>query len=165
MSAPPKQPGGIRRRARRTMPAGEVLFIFKARLKSRVVLIQESLAVLGIAIGVALLFASQVASQSLDGSVRQLTHQLVGGTQGQLDARGPNGFPETLAQKARAIPGVRATLPLLDQQATIIGPKGRASVDLLGVDERLDRLFLHRPPVAQRDVDLLGLQAGERDGH
>ena len=57
-------------------------------------LIQESLAVLGIAVGVALLFASQVASQSLDGSVRQLTHQLVGSTQYQLDARGPTGFPK-----------------------------------------------------------------------
>jgi putative ABC transport system permease protein len=140
MTGPPKQPGGLRRRARRTMPAGEVLFIFKARLRSRVVLIQESLAVLGIAIGVALLFASQVASQSLDGSVSQLTHQLVGGTQYQLDARGPTGFPETLARPAGAIPGVRATLPLLDQQATIIGPKGRTSVDLLGVDPQFAKL-------------------------
>jgi putative ABC transport system permease protein len=140
MSQQPKRPGGVRRRMRRMMPAGEVLFIFKARLRSRVVLVQESLAVLGIAIGVALLFASQVASQSLDGSVRQLTHQLVGGTQYQLDARGPTGFPETLAQTAQAIPGVGATLPLLDQQATLIGPKGRTSVDLLGVDPRFAKL-------------------------
>ena len=140
MSDPAPRPGGIGRRVRRTMPAGEVLFIFRARLKSRVVLIQEGLAVLGIAIGVALLFASQVASQSLDGSVRQLTHQLVGGTQYQLDARGPTGFPETLAHTAQAIPGVSAALPLLDQQATIIGPKGRTSVDLIGVDPQFAKL-------------------------
>jgi putative ABC transport system permease protein len=122
------------------MPAGEVLFIFRARLKSRVVFIQESLAVLGIAIGVALLFASQVASQSLDGSVRELTHQLVGGTQYQLDARGPTGFPETLVQRAQSLPGVRAALPLVDQQATIIGPKGSTSVDLIGVDPQFAKL-------------------------
>ena len=140
MSDPAPRPEGIGRRMRRTMPAGEVLFIFRARLKSRVVLIQEGLAVLGIAIGVALLFASQVASQSLDGSVRQLTHQLVGGTQYQLDARGPTGFPETLAHTAQAIPGVSAALPLLDQQATIIGPKGRTSVDLIGVDPQFAKL-------------------------
>ena len=140
MSDPVPDPGGIRRRVRRTMPAGEVLFIFRARLKSRVVFIQESLAVLGIAIGVALLFASQVASQSLDGSVRQLTHQLVGGTQYQLDARGPTGFPETLVNTAQAIPGVRAALPLVDQQAAIIGPKGRTSVDLIGVDPQFAKL-------------------------
>ena len=140
MSDPVPDTGGVRRRVRRTMPAGEVLFIFRARLKSRVVFIQESLAVLGIAIGVALLFASQVASQSLDGSVRQLTHQLVGGTQYQLDARGPTGFPETLVNTAQAIPGVRAALPLVDQQATIIGPKGRTSVDLIGVDPQFAKL-------------------------
>lgn len=122
------------------MPVGEILFIFKARLKSRVVLVQEGLAVIGIAIGVALLFASQVASQSLDGSVRQLTQQLVGGTQYQIDARGPEGFPEAVMREAQALPGVRAALPLLEQQATVIGPKGQASVDLIGVDPRFARL-------------------------
>ena len=127
-------------RARRLMPAGEILFIFRARLKSRVVLIQECLAVLGIAIGVALLFASQVASQSLDGSVRQLTQQLVGGTQYQLDARSPDGFPERVLTQAQAAPGVRAALPLLEQQAAVIGPKGTTSVDLIGVDPRFARL-------------------------
>lgn len=130
----------LRQRVRRTMPAGEMLSIFRARLKSRVVLTQESLAVLGIAIGVALLFASQVASQSLDGSVRDLTHQLVGGTQYQLDARGPTGFSETLAQRVREHPGVRATLPLLIQQATIVSRKRRTSVELIGVGSQFARL-------------------------
>lgn len=122
------------------MPVGEILFIFRARLKARVVLVQEALAVLGIAIGVALLFASQVASQSLDGSVRQLTQQLVGGTQYQIDARGPEGFPEAVMRDARALPGVGAALPLVQQQATVIGPKAQASVDLIGVDPRFARL-------------------------
>jgi len=122
------------------MPVGEILFVFRARLKSPVVLVQESLAVLGIAIGVALLFASQVASQSLDGSVRQLTEQLVGGTQYQLDARGPDGFPEAVLVQAQAAPGVRAALPLLQQPVTVIGPKGQASVELIGVDPRFARL-------------------------
>jgi putative ABC transport system permease protein len=124
----------------RVMPLGEVLFKFKTWIKSPVVAVQESLAVLGIAVGVALLFASQVASQSLDGSVRQLTHELVGGTQYQLDARGPTGFPEALEQQVQALPGVKAALPLIDQQATIIGRHARASVDLIGVDPRFAQL-------------------------
>ena len=122
------------------MPFGEVLFIFRTRLKSPTVLVQEGLAVVGIAIGVALLFASQVASQSLDGSVRDLTHQLVGGTQYQLDARGSTAFPEALVKKAQAIGGVQAALPLLDQQSTLIGPHGRSSVALIGVDPQFARL-------------------------
>jgi putative ABC transport system permease protein len=118
------------------MSLGEILFIYRARLRERVVVVQELLAVLGIAVGVALLFASQVASTSLDSSVRQLTRQIVGATQYQLDARGPEGFSERLVEKVQSLPGVRATLPLLEQQATVIGPTRRASVDLIGADPR-----------------------------
>jgi putative ABC transport system permease protein len=102
--------------------------------------VQELLAVLGIAVGVALLFASQVASTSLDSSVRQLSRQLVGAMQYQLDARGPEGFSERVVDEARSLPGVRAALPLLEQQASVIGPAGRASVDLIGADPRLARI-------------------------
>jgi putative ABC transport system permease protein len=116
------------------LPVEEILSVSRARLKERIVVGQELLAILGIAVGVALLFASQVASQSLDGSVRQLTKQLVGGTQYQLDARGAEGFPERVVREARALPGVRAALPLLEQQATVIGPTGQTSVDLIGAD-------------------------------
>ena len=41
--------------------------LYLVRLKARVVLVQELFAVLGIAVGVALLFASQVASTRLNG--------------------------------------------------------------------------------------------------
>ncbi len=119
------------------MPLGEILFVFRARLKERAVLGQEALAVIGISVGVALLFASQVASQSLDGSVRQLSQQLVGGTQYQLDARGPEGFPEGIAREVGTLPGVSAALPLLEQQAIVLGPHGQTSVDLIGADPRL----------------------------
>jgi putative ABC transport system permease protein len=122
------------------MSLGEILFVYRARLRERVVVVQELLAVLGIAIGVALLFASQVASTSLDSSVSQLTKQLVGATQYQLDARGPEGVSEGVLSEARSLPGVRAALPLLEQQASVIGPAGRASVDLIGADPRLASL-------------------------
>ena len=118
------------------MSLGEILFIYRARLRQRSVAVQELLAVLGIAVGVALLFASQVASTSLDGSVRQLSEQLVGTMQYQLDARGPEGVSERVVAQARSLPGVRAALPLLEQQASVIGPAGRVSVDLIGADPR-----------------------------
>jgi putative ABC transport system permease protein len=118
----------------------EIALISRARLRARSVFVQELFAVLGIAVGVALLFASQVASQSLDGSVRQLTRQLVGGTQYQLDGRSSEGFPESIVGEVRAVRGVRAALPLLEQSATVIGAKGRASVDLIGADPRFARI-------------------------
>ena len=48
----------------------------------------------GIAVGVALLFASQVANTSLSGPVQQLTRGIVGNSQLQVIARGPDGLPE-----------------------------------------------------------------------
>jgi putative ABC transport system permease protein len=118
------------------MSLGEILFIYRARLRQRSVAVQELLAMLGIAVGVALLFASQVASTSLDGSVQQLSKQLVGTMQYQLDARGPEGVSERVVAQAQSLAGVRAALPLLEQQASVIGPAGRVSVDLIGADPR-----------------------------
>ncbi len=98
----------------------------------RAVVVQELLAVLGIGVGVALLFASQVASTSLNGSVSELTRDLVGNMQLQLQARGPQGFDKQLLYSVRRIPGVAQALPVLQQQADVIGPNGREAVTLLG---------------------------------
>jgi putative ABC transport system permease protein len=138
--SPPLAELGLRGRVRRALPVSEILFLFRERLRDRVVVGQELLAIVGIAVGVALLFASQVASQSLDGSVKQLTRQLVGGTQYQLDGRGADGFPESVLHEVSLLPGVSAALPLLEQQATVIGPKGQVSVDLIGADPRFAHL-------------------------
>jgi putative ABC transport system permease protein len=116
-------------------PSG-IRYIYAARLQSRVALVQESFAILGIAVGVALLFASQVASTSLTHSAAQLNAQLVGSAQVQLDARGPEGFPERVLAQVRDVPGVQVALPILEQQVNVIGRGGERSVDLIGVDPR-----------------------------
>ncbi len=101
------------------------------------VVVQDLFAVAGIAVGVALLFASQVTSTSLTQSVQQLSSQIVGSTQYQLDARGPAGVKESLLGEVRRVPGVEVALPVLEQQANVIGSSGRQqSVDLLGTDPR-----------------------------
>lgn len=122
-----------------SLSLSDVLFLYRARLGARAVLVQEALAIVGIAVGVALLFASQVASTSLSHSVEQLTHEIVGNTQYQLDARGPSGFDEHLLGKVRTVPGVVAAFPVLEQQASVVGRHGERSVDLIGVDPR----FVH----------------------
>ncbi len=111
-----------------------ILRIYRARLRVRIVLVQELLAVTGLAVGVALLFASQVASTSLNRSVAQLTSDLVGNMQLQLQARSPQGFEKRLLGIVAHIPGVAEALPVLEEQADVIGPRGRESVDLLGTD-------------------------------
>ena len=110
--------------------------VYRARLRARLVVVQELFAILGIAVGVALLFSSLVASTSLNSSVRELSAQLVGRTQFQVDARGPAGFGERLVGEIQRLPGVRSALPILEQPATLIGPSGQEPVDLLGVSPR-----------------------------
>jgi putative ABC transport system permease protein len=114
-----------------------ILHLYRMRLRSG--LLQEAFAVLGIAVGVGLLFASQVANTSLEGSVGGLTSGLIGDARLQLQARGPTGFPEGLLGEVQRLGGVRSAAPLLDEPASVSGHKGRESVELIGADPRFIR--------------------------
>jgi putative ABC transport system permease protein len=129
------------------MKASNVLHLYRVRLRARA--LQELFAIVGIAAGVALLFASQVASSSLSSSVAQLSRGIVGNATLQLVARDSHGFPERLLGEVRHIPGVHAAAPLLEASANAVGPRGSASVELVGADGSLARLggaLLRRTP-------------------
>jgi putative ABC transport system permease protein len=114
-----------------------ILHLYRVRLRSR--FIQEAFAAVGLAVGVALLFASQVANTSLNGSVEQLTSGLVGQSRLQLEARGPDGFPEALLGEVQRLRGVRSAAPVLQAQANVLGPSGSEPVELIGADPRFVR--------------------------
>ncbi len=114
------------------------LHLYRVRLRAR--FWQECFAIVGIAAGVALLFASQVASSSLQSSVSQLSRGIAGNATLQLLARDPHGFPQSTLARVRAIPGVRVAAPVLESGANAIGPTGRESVELIGADASLSRL-------------------------
>jgi putative ABC transport system permease protein len=120
------------------MKPANVLHLYRIRLRAR--LLQECFAVVGIAAGVALLFASQVATQSLSSSVAQLSHGIVGNASLQLIARDQHGMPASLLGRVRAIEGVRAAAPLFEGSADLSGPRGSQSVELVGADSSLSRL-------------------------
>jgi putative ABC transport system permease protein len=116
------------------MRLSSIAHLYRVRLKARIVLVQELLAVLGLAVGVALLFASQVSSASLNGSVRALTRGIVGQSQYQLAARDPRGFDQRLLGEVQRLPGVRAAFPVLEERVSVIGPTGQRAVDLIAGD-------------------------------
>ena len=120
------------------MPVGNLLHLYRVRLRARWV--QECFALLGIAAGVALLFASQVASESLKSSVSELSNGIVGRASLQLLARDPHGIPQSTLTRVRALPGVRAAAPLLEAPAQASGPNGSRSVQLVGADSSLKTL-------------------------
>ncbi len=115
-----------------------IILLYRVRLRSR--LVQELFAVLGIAVGVALLFASQVASTSLDGSVPKLIGGVIGDMRLQLVARSPQGFPEGLLAEVQRLRGVRSAMPVLEQRATVTGPEGQVSIMLFATNAHFAHL-------------------------
>ena len=120
------------------MRFANVLHLYRVRLRARA--LQECFAVIGIAAGVGLLFASQIASSSLSSSVGQLNSGIVGTAKLQVTARDAHGLPETVLEQARRLPGVRIAAPLLEVSANATGPKGSESVELVGADATLAEL-------------------------
>jgi putative ABC transport system permease protein len=101
---------------------------------------QELLAGAGIAIGVALLFAVQVANTSMTGSAAQTVAAITGGAQLELAARDDQGFDQRLTRAVRALDGVRFAAPVLDRRGVVVGPRGERSVMIVGVDASLASL-------------------------
>jgi putative ABC transport system permease protein len=102
--------------------------------------VQELFALVGIAAGVALLFAVQTANQSLSASALQLTEGLTGSAQFQLKARDARGFPERLVDQVESIDGVDAAAPVLEFPANAVSGAREQSVTLLAADPRLARM-------------------------
>ncbi len=101
---------------------------------------QELLAGGGIAVGVALVFGVLVSNNSLIGSAGDLLHGLVGSARLQLAARSSDGFDEGLVETVRQLPGVGVAAGLLREDAIVVGPRGRESIQLIGVDPNIVRL-------------------------
>lgn len=134
------------------LPLRTLLYFYRRRL--RVHWMQELLAAVGIATGVALVFGVQVANTSITGSARQIVEGIAGEATLQLSARDTTGFPaaETLGEIHR-LDGVRDAAGILEQRVTIAHGDHRVMVDLVGVDRDLPTLG----GVAARNFQLGGL--------
>lgn len=108
-----------------------LVHLYIVRLRSHA--IQELLAGSGIAVGVALVLGVLVANTSLTSSAAGLERQVAGSARLQLAARSPEGFEERLARRVQTLPGVAVAAPVLRADVGIVGPRGKAWVQLLGV--------------------------------
>jgi putative ABC transport system permease protein len=117
-----------------------LLYLYLNRLRAHAA--QELLAGLGIAVAVALVSATLIASASIAGSADEVVHAVIGPANLQVRARGPEGVSESLVSEVEHIPGVRQAAPILEATATLLGPGGRdvavylagANVDLATLD-------------------------------
>jgi len=101
---------------------------------------QELLALVGIAVGVALLFAALVANASLVGSFQRTLDGLVGEARFQLTSRGGATIPASVVREVGTIDGVQAAAPVLEVRAEVEGPKGTRSIVLIGFTPDLAEL-------------------------
>lgn len=96
--------------------------------------VQEALAVVGIAAGVALVFAVEIANTSVPASVRDLVHGIAGPASLEVAARTPEGFDEQLISRVGKAPGVFGDSGILDARVTVIGPRGHRALTLFGAE-------------------------------
>jgi putative ABC transport system permease protein len=115
------------------------LLIFYRR-HLRVQPLRELMAVVGVAAGVALLFAVQVAHRSITGSFEEITHDVAGRATLELAARSPEGFDQSVAEEVEHMPDVKTTAPILQQPVVVVGPKGRRALTLVGSTEQITAL-------------------------
>jgi putative ABC transport system permease protein len=118
------------------MPLSALIYFYRRRLRTHPW--QELLAGLGIAIGVALVLAVQVANSSIASASDQVVKSIVGSADFQLRARSQDGTDERLVERVRALSGVRAAASLLQLTAAVRGPSGRElTVQLASADVSL----------------------------
>lgn len=120
------------------MSFGNLFYFWRIRVRAR--LAHDALAAVGIATGVALLFAAQVSNLSLRNSMAELTHGLVGRAQLMVVGRDASGFDSTLVERIAKLPGVRVAAPVVQAPARIVGPSGARSVTLFAADDRVAAL-------------------------
>ena len=132
-SGPTRAPGGVegsRRYRLRFLPMLLRLYWYRLRQQPA----QEALALIGIAAGVALIFAVEIANTSVPASVRDLERGIAGGASLEVAARSPEGFDEGLITQVGEAPGVIGAAGILDARVTVIGPHGQLPLTLVGAD-------------------------------
>src|SRR5829696_9108236 len=117
------------------MRVRNLLFLYGQRVRAHP--LQELIALVGIAVGVALVFAVQVANTSVTGSVKQLMRGMTGSSDLQVVARSSHGFDEGVAERIGEVPGVLRIAPIVELRVNVRGPHATRMASLIGGDRRL----------------------------
>lgn len=117
------------------MKLRNLLFLYRQRVRAHP--LQELIALVGIAIGVALVFAVQVANTSVSASVGRLVSGTTGSADLQLIARSSKGFDAGAMDEVTRLPGVERAAPLLELRVGLRGGATETTAILIGSDRRL----------------------------
>src|SRR5215218_690439 len=115
-----------------------LLGFYRARVREHPM--QEMLAMSGIAVGVALVYAVLMSSSSITGSAAQVLDGVAGNASLQVTARSDRGFDADLAARVQDVDGVRLAVPMLRTNVILIGPGGQRSVQMVAAGPELSLL-------------------------
>ncbi|HEU4701901.1 MAG TPA: FtsX-like permease family protein [Conexibacter sp.] len=127
------------------MKLHNLLFLYGQRVRAHP--LQELIALVGIAIGVALVFAVQVANTSVSASVEQLVRATTGTADLQLIARSPHGFPASVYDEVAGLPAVAHAAPVRELHVRLRHGRRTVSALLVGGDRRLLKI---QTPIARQ---------------
>lgn len=113
------------------MTLGKLLFLYTGWVRGKPA--REALAAFGVAVGVALVFATLTANQSIGGASDQIMSRLAGSAQLQASARSPEGVQEAALDLRSTPAGVARTAFALQAPAAIISHGKTVVTQLLGV--------------------------------
>jgi putative ABC transport system permease protein len=131
-----RPPSGQAPRPRALVGPGVIYWLYVRWLRRH--LVPELLAGLGVAIAVALVFATIVAAGSVSGSSTEAVRAVIGPATLQLHARSQQGIDARLLRATQRLPGVLAAGAELETRATLRTASGRsATVDLAGAGTSL----------------------------
>ena len=117
------------------MKLRNLLFLYAQRVRTHP--LQELIALVGIAVGVALVFAVQIANTSVSESVERLVRGTTGSADLQLIARDPHGFDAAIFDEIARLPSVARAAPLRELHVRLRHRGRTASALLVGGDRRL----------------------------
>jgi len=139
-----------------------IAYLYWQRLRSHSV--PELLAGSGVAIGVGLIVGVLALSSNTTRAGDELINGLAGHARFALVARSAEGFSERTAEAAGNLKGVKVAAYLMKESVSISGPRGRATVQLLGISSNLAELDGTEVGQSKEEVGVqeggLGLPAG-----
>jgi putative ABC transport system permease protein len=105
--------------------------------------VRTLLSVLGVGLGVAVLYAAVATSAGIDASIDRVVRDVVGRADLRVAAFQERGLSDESVNAIRTAPGVAAAVPALERRTYLAGPLGSATtlpppVTVLGIDPVLD---------------------------
>ena len=112
--------------------------------------LRAGLSTLGVALGVAVLFAGMATNAGIDASVRSSVSELVGRSDLRVAAFGENGLSKETVAAIASTPGVVVAAPALERRTYLLQPFDATistalppPVTVLGIDTVLDPRLHH----------------------